>query len=323
VTTFRTEQTFASLDAADKALPTEPQTAMTLAEEATKRSPDSAPAWWVRLAAADASGDPAGAGDAAQRLVDLEGFGQQWMNLAILSSRAGAPDPAALAAAIRGPSDPIVELNAAALFFGAGDAEAGDAAVLRLFQVQADVEPILQDAPDAVRDAAATLRSRAADDRVSEGDPQTALLIALSGDDRGLAASLIADVAQTDPASAAWLTRIADAWYGDDAARSAFESDAARSPNRQDFVWLWRLAIHACDRAATDRWEHAIFVGYGYLPSLPTKLLMAPEDQAWMLPTYYPSFIWRLAHPERPYVAGTYSYAMGRPACVTDPAPEG
>lgn len=60
--------------------------------------------------------------------------------------------------------------------------------------------------------------------------------------------------------------------------------------------------------------------GFGYRPSVPTALGMAPDVQNWLLPDRYPSYVWRLDHPHRPYVAGSWTYRLGRPACVATAA---
>ena len=78
------------------------------------------------MLAADATGDHDQAIAAATRMVQLEGFGEQWLSLAVLRSRAG--DTAGARDAIQRatahpPIDPTVELNALMSSRAAGSGE--------------------------------------------------------------------------------------------------------------------------------------------------------------------------------------------------------
>ena len=315
---LRTEMTFTKLDAADANLPGSPATALAIATDATESSPDSVPAWWVRMAAADATGDTDGAIAAARKTIELEGFGQQWMSLAILGARSGdrGGELEAINEAMLGPIDPVVRLNAAILLSDAGDTQGTLDASLDLLETQPDIEPILGSGPPALASTIATVRPDAARNRLADGDTESAFLIALSGEDRSLADELLTEIARTNPEAGTW-SLVVGAWFGDGSALDELDSIASVTPTRTRLGWLWRLAVHACDTEATNKWEEAVELGYGYQPTVPVEIGVAPGFQAWMLPTYYPSFLWRLDHPQRPYVAGTYTYSVGRPPCVS------
>jgi hypothetical protein len=142
------------------------------------------------------------------------------------------------------------------------------------------------------------------------------MLIALSGDDRPLADELIETIAATDTDGAKTWQTIVNAWFGDPSAMAALEGTSVRSPTPSLLTWSWRVAAHACMPDATERWGNAVRIAVRSVPSIPTQLGMAPDFQAWRLPSRYPSFVWRLTHPNRPYVEGTWTYAFGRPACA-------
>ena len=136
--------------AADTALPGAPADAFAVATRATGDAPDLVPGWWVRMVAADAAGDPAEAIAAAREVIDREGFGQQWISLAVLAAGQGdrATEQDAIAHATAGPPvDPIVELNVIALRDAAGDTAGAEAAARRLLGVQRDIEAILRTGP--------------------------------------------------------------------------------------------------------------------------------------------------------------------------------
>jgi O-antigen ligase len=315
---LRTEMTFTKLDAADASLTSSPATALAIATEATESSPDSVPAWWVRMAAADATGDIEGAIASARKTIELEGFGQEWMSLAILAARSGdqGTELEAIDAALRGPIDSVVRLNAAILLADAGDIRGALDASRDLLEMQPDIEPILGGGPPALASTIATVRHDAARDRLTATDTESAFLIALSGEDRSLADELLTEIAKTDPDAGAW-SLVVGAWFGDGSALAELNTVASATPTRTRLAWLWRLAAHACDTEATNMWEKSVELGYGYQPTVPVEVGVAPDFQAWMLPTYYPSFLWRLDHPQRPYVGGTYTYSVGRPPCVS------
>jgi hypothetical protein len=315
---LRTEMTFVALDDADRNLETSPAAALAIARQTTEASPDSVPAWWVQMAAADASGDTASAVSAARRMIELEGFGQQWMSLAILSSRSGdrATELDAISHASQGPVDPVVELNAVVLLDAIGDARGADAAAIRLLEAQPDIERVVDDGPAALSSIVAKVRGDAARARLAAGFMDEAMLIALTGEDRPLVDELLETISATDSANAIVRGTIVDAWFGDASAMAALEATSLASPTPALLTWSWRVAARACLPDAAERWEDAVQIVAGSIPSTPKQLGMAPDFQAWLLPSRYPSFVWRLTHPNRPYVEGTWTYELGRPACA-------
>ncbi|MEO8437876.1 MAG: O-antigen ligase family protein, partial [Chloroflexota bacterium] len=110
----RNEWTLDAVSRADGVLDSSASVALAEARRATDGSPETVPAWWVRMLAADATGDSADAAFAAERTVELEGFGQEWLSLAMLKAAAGDTTAALDAlddARLHGPIDPLVELN--------------------------------------------------------------------------------------------------------------------------------------------------------------------------------------------------------------------
>ncbi len=318
---IRTETTMGALSAADRVLESSPGDVLATAAEATRTAADLAPGWWLQMVAADATGDSAGAIAAVRELIQLEGFGQEWISLAILASRANdrVAELEAIARATSGPSDPFVELNAAILLDAAGDPAGAEAAAARLLRAQPDIEQVLPSDHPALSTIVARVRPTVARDRLAAGDAETAFVIALTGEDRLLADELVGTVTTGDPLAGATWARIVDAWFGDPSARAALDSASVATPTLSQLSWSWRVAVHACDPAATKRWERATAIAFGYLPTTPTALGVTPGFQSRMLPERYPEFIWHLVNPLRPYVTGTWTYALGRPACV-DPA---
>jgi hypothetical protein len=308
----------ATLYATDRIPQRSPGDVLATASAATSTAPDMTPAWWLRMVAADLTGDSAGAIAAAREMIRLEGFGQQWMSLAILASRTGdrATELEAIAQATSGVADPIVELNAAIRLDAAGDPAGAEAAAARLLQAQPDFELALSSDHQGLSAILTRVRPSVARARYAAGDADSAFVIALSGDDRALADELVAMVTTRDSAAAGTWASIVDAWFGDPSAREARDGTSMASPTLANLSWSWRLAVHACDLEATRRWERSIAIGLGYLPLTPTKLGVVPEVQSRVLPERYPEFIWHLVNPLRPHVTGTWTYEPGRPACV-------
>jgi hypothetical protein len=315
---LRTETTFGALDAADQNLKDSPSQVLATASDATHATPDVTPAWLVQMVAADAIGDLAGAITAARQTIRLEGFGQQWMMLAILASRSDdrATELDAIAHATSGPTDPFVELNASILLDAAGDPAAAETAARQLLLVEPDVEQVLEFGPTALSTTVARVRPAVAQDRLAAGDADAAFVIALTGEDHPLADALVATLATSDKSSAGMWATIVDAWFGDASARATLDAASVASPTQSHLLWSWRIAVHACDPSATKRWEQAIVIGIGYLPTTPTALGVTPGFQSRMLPDRYPPFIWHVDNLERPYVIGTWTYSLGRPDCV-------
>ena len=184
VATFNTERTVRTVGAAETALARDPAHALELARRATAAAPDMVSAWWIQMVAADAVGDTATAVEAARKVTELEGFGQQWISLAILAGRQGdrtTEDSALAASSGRLPIDPMVELNAIALLAARGETAAAADAARRLLAVQPDIEPILRGAPAPVAAAVAEVRADVARRLLAGGDPGKAFLVALSG----------------------------------------------------------------------------------------------------------------------------------------------
>jgi O-antigen ligase len=313
------ERTFATIADADAALERAPAEALAIARQATSAAPDIVPGWWVQMAAADAAGDPAAAIAAARKTVELEGFGQQWMSLAILASQQGdrTAELEAIARATAGPPvDPLVELNVMVLLDAAGDRAGAEAAARRLLEVEPDFEPLLRTGPPAMATLAAAVRADVATRRITEGDMNAAFQVALSGGDEVLARRLIAQVPAGDAAETLDWTSIVDAWFGDATARAKLDAAARADPSIDRARWAWRLAGRACDDAGMTFWERAIEIGYSFHPAVPAQLTLAPDGQARDLPILYPTFVWKLDHPKRPFVAGTWTFFSGRPECA-------
>ena len=315
---FRIEGTFATVADADAALPSAPDDALTLARRATDAAPDLVPAWWVQMVAADAAGAPDTAVAAARRTIALEGFGQERISLAILASRQGdtATELDAIARATAGPPvDPLVELNVVMLLDAAGDRAGAEAAARRLLAVQPDIEPLARTGPSVIATAITAVHAEVAARLVAESNPGGAMLVALNAEDRALASAVIAYIMLLDKARGDGLRLVIDAWFGDAKARSTFLAAAVARPTLEASLWAWRLAGRTCDESAMSLWERAIEIGYGFHPTTPNKLSVAPADQTNGLPMLYPSFVWKLDHPQRPYVDGTWTFSSGRPIC--------
>jgi Flp pilus assembly protein TadD len=301
--------------AADERTMVSPQVALALAQRATEADPRSVPAWWVRMVAEDAAGDGRGAIDAAQKITDLEGFGQEWMSLAVLMHRDGDVVGALDAlgrARDHPPADPTVELNAAMLVLASSKAQLSDVAG-RLLAVQPDVEPALVGGPLA--DAVAAARRDVASSVVTT-DASLAFTIALLGEDSGLARDLLARVGVEHPDEVAPWQTIIDAWFGSEQARAIVESRVASDPGAGDIRWAWRLAARSCDTPAIERWERALEIAVGQHPSTPIKIGVAPGFAEDHLPVRYPGVPWRMDFPRDPYVQGVWTIQSGRPACI-------
>ena len=249
------------------------------------------------MAAADAAGDPATAIEAARKMTELEGFGQQWISLAILAARQGdraTEDAALTASAANLPIDPMVELNAIALLgarrrHGPRGRRSSPAAG----------GPAGHRAHPAQRPRTDGLRRRGRSGR--RGPPEDgrrgswdAFLVALSGEDRALSDELLGRVAAdaTGDGGLPWPTIVA-AWFGDTAARASLDASARAAPTLDKVLWSWRLAGRACDKKAMTYWERAADIGYSVRPATPKRLDLAPTASVRQLPHGYPQDIWR------------------------------
>jgi O-antigen ligase len=317
---IRNEMTLDALDEVDRSMANSPADALAAARRGTDSSPDSVPAWWSRMVAADAAGDGADAVRSAQRTVDLEGFGQEILSLAVLMERNGDAANAREAVAHatdRLPLDPLVELNAAILHASAGAEQEAIDDIRQLLTLQPDIEPILVEGLPVLEPIIARAKSQVVADLMAQGNFEAAIRIALAGEDRELAEELVAGVAEgQDVVAATYWKAVVQAWFGDKAARTALDVAATARPTAYNLSWAWRLASHACDRAGTEHWERAAEIGAGLRPSTPTALGEAPSFQVKQLPSRYPGVVWRIDYPDRPYVRGIWSYEVGRPACV-------
>ena len=310
-----------SLDAIERAEnPSTPAgEALVAAGQATDWTPDSVPAWWVRMTTADAAGDLAQAVVAAKEIVRLEGFGQEWLSLGILEARSG--DVAAGRAAIDHaaallPADPVVALNATIYYQAAGAADAAVAAAEQLIIERPDIQPILRANLPALSEVLSAARSRATAARMAAGDVSAAVSIAVFGDDRSSADSLTDQLAAKDPAAAdEWKTIVA-AWFGDRAARGKQDSLSLAQPTLDRLAWSWGLNVHDCDSRGTSRWDRALLITWANQPSWVISIGSAPSFQVPTLPARYPGVVWRMDHPKRPYVTGIWTFGLGRPACV-------
>ena len=315
----RNERVLNSVRSADSSLTSSLGEAIVSALAATEISPETVPAWWARMLAQARSGDLTDATADARQTIGLEGFGQEWLMLALLDTRigdrAGARDALDHATA-HPPFDPVVELNAAMLYMADHDSAKASGAIRRLLVAQPDIEPLLATAQSTLADVVEGSRSAAATDSLAAGDPDSALAIALYGSDRSLANSVLDRVAVGDPNSAHWRTTVVAAWFGDLAARASLDAEAAVHPSVDRLVWAWRVAAHACDEAASNWWERAVEIAAGYQPSVPVAIGVAPDFQARLLPNRYPGVVWRMDYPSQPYVDGTWTFALGQPACA-------
>jgi len=250
--------------------------------------------------------------------VDLEGSGQEWMSLGVLQARSGdgAGARAAFDRATAFPAlDPVVELNAALHYQGIGATDDTKRALVRLLQVQPDIEPLLADTVPQLAAPTAAARRDAAIAALG-WDVNTAFLIALSGEDRDLATDLLGRVTATDPASeGSWRTIIA-AWFGDGAARATHDSLTLAQPTLGPLDWSWRLAARACDDAAADRWARAIEIGTTVKATMPVVMGVTPTFHHGMFPPRYPVVVWRVDYPQRAYVGGIWTFNVGRAPCT-------
>ncbi|HUT76575.1 MAG TPA: hypothetical protein VM285_02755, partial [Polyangia bacterium] len=316
---IRTETIAGTVAVADAALGSAPAEALVLARLATASAPDLVPAWWVQMAAADAVGDTEAAVEAARTLIKLEGFGQQWMSLAILASRQGdrtAADTAIKTASGRLPIDPLVELNGIAMLDALSDRPVTEEMGYRLLQVQPDIEPIVRDGSARMEATLAAVRARAARQLLAEGDDQSAFLVALSGEDHALSQVLLDEVATNGSTQGETWSQIVRGWFGDSTGREALDRLSRLDPKLDNLLWSWRFAGRACDEQAMAFWERAVEIGYAFHPTTPNSLTIAPPTSRANLPLLYPTFIWRQDHPVQPYVAGTWIFDSGRPVCV-------
>jgi hypothetical protein len=314
----RTEAIARTVTDADAALLTRPADSLRLARQATASAPDLVPAWWVQMAAADATNDPVGAMAAARKIAELEGFGQEWMTVAILASRQGdrTTELGAIRRAMAGPPiDPIVELNAIPLLDAAGDHAGALTAARQLLQVQPDIEGIIRDSTAGVAAPVADVRAEVAQQRLAAGDPAAAFLIALSGEDRGLSQDLLAKITSSDPESATSWAPVVDAWFGDPKARDTINAKARSQPTLERAMWAWRIAGRSCDGRGMSFWERAMKIRFAVIATTPKRLRRAPIDANRAFPNFYPSWVWGLDQPKHPYVAGTLTFSSGRPAC--------
>ena len=320
VVVVRNESTRNDLAAAESVIELSPNAALAASRDATAISPDSVPAWWVRMVAADAAGETAELIAAARRTTELEGFGQEWLSLGVLLARSGdlvgardAMDHAVASTVL----DPIVELNAALFYDKIGaDAEA-KAAVSRLLQARNDIEPMLAISLPRLDAIAATVRGEAAAELMATGDVSPAFVVALSGEDMDLAKVLQEQVAAQDAVAGAYWRTMTDAWFGDPSARATIDSQALAHPIGISLEWAWRLAVRACDPAAADRWEPAIHSVVDSWPAMPIAIGISPGFSVASLPYRYPAQPWGIDRPQHPYVAGIWTYGLGRPTCAT------
>ena len=297
--------------------------ALLAARDATSASPDSVPAWWVRMVAADRAGDMADALAAAHEIVALEGFGQEWLSLATLLARSGDAAAAQVAmdrAVALVPADPVVELNAAIFYDASGATAAAEAAARQLLVARSDIEPILRSSLPRIAALVGRVRADVATQRVATGDPDGALLIALAGEDPGLAGTLLARLGAASAGDPPWAAIVA-AWFGDGEARAGIDAATRAHPTPAGLTWSWRLAVRACDLASADGWERAIGISAATQLAIPVLIGAAPAFQVRSLPNCYPTSVWGTNHPERPYVAGIWTYAVGTPACTAGSTP--
>ncbi len=318
----RSEVALASLGTAEAATTTA-DGALLAARAATSASPDSVPAWWVRMVAADRVGDMTDALAAAHRIVALEGFGQEWLSLATLLERSGdlaAARGAMDRAVAKVPADPVVELNAAIFYDASGATAAAEEAARQLLAARSDIEPILRSNLPRVATLVAGVRADVAARSLVDGNPDAALLVALSGEDRSLAEALLDRIDATSP-DAGSRTAIVSAWFGDREARAAVDAATQAHPTPTALAWSWRLAVRACDLAAADRWERALGISAANQLATPVAIGVAPGFSVRSFPYRYPTSVWGTNHPERPYVAGIWTYALGRPPCTAGGTP--
>jgi len=217
------------------------------------------------------------------------------------------------------PDDPIVLLNAAMLYdeFGADDSAA--VAARHLLQVQPDIQSIAAHLPEPIGRRIDAARAPAAAQSMADR-PDIAFLIALYGNDRDLAESVVRQVATTEPDVAATWANVTSAWFGDRAARASLDAEAVRRPTADNLARSWRLAVRDCDAGSADQWQRAVELAGGIDPQVAVAAGVAPDFQARQFPTRYPGVVWRMDFPTRPYLEGIWSFAMGKPPCSITPA---
>ena len=191
---------------------------------------------------------------ALEAVVGADGLPPAWIDLAWLDAAAGDADGArsALAEGLRlGRQQPAIALAAGRIDELLGDPDAADGlyatALTLLPRLAAD--PYWQDPERAGRWAgieAATADGLAPEDRVD---------LYLSAEDLDRARTAAAAVA--DPALAATLGRVVDAWGGDETARAALEAAAYASPRDVRLLaWSARLADRAGDHDQADLFRY-------------------------------------------------------------------
>ena len=150
---------------------------------------------------------------------------------------------------------------------------------------------------------------------LSSGAVDTAFLIALSGEDEALARSLVDGLSTDLPDTKEYWDGVTNAWFGDAGARANHDVLASARPTRDLVLWSWRLASRACDQPAIEKWERALYLGWGIQAASPAAINLSPESQSRQLPSRYPNVVWRNGFPERPYIGGMLTFDVGRPAC--------
>lgn len=274
---------------------------------------DVAPVQVGLAAAADETGDAVTARTATETAVRIEGTAAHRISLAWLARSEGdvaASVRLATDALAQDQLDPFVLLNGLTLL---DDGTHDDARVDALTAIYVAESAFSVDglAPD-IRALASEARSAAADRLLADGRPYPALVVALTADDRDLAARIVgaADAELEDD-----LTLVVDAWFGGAAERSALYTATTAAPNA-DTIWAsWYVAANACESAEAQRWRRANVILTGQPPIIPGEPHPATSPPLW--PTGYPEQVWRIALPEGPYVAGTWTYPRLSPDCLS------
>ena len=297
-------------------LASDPAQALNRAREAVDLAPDFAPAWVALSIAADAAGRPDVAIDAASEASRLEGLAQHRVVGAVLLDRAGrsAQALAEIRRAVdRDIQDPFVQLNGAVMLARYGEAGEAQVALTRLLELEPTVGLIASGLPADVTALLPSAREVALARFLAEGQYDAALQIALTSEDQQETLAVLAAVPFADRNRYAL---IAAAWTGSASAATEFERLVAADPSRSGASWWgWLLAAHRCDAGAVARWGQVHRILGSDYPRVPVEVGTTPSVEADMQPPLYPTAAWQVGGPKQPYVAGTWVYRSGTPAC--------
>jgi len=281
--------------------------ALDAARAAVREAPDLAPARTIEALALDRLGRPADAIDAARDAWLRLHFPEDGLRLAVLLHQTGRTDEAVVLAhelAARTPTDPIVQLNAAALFAEAGD----DPAAIRSLALAMETEPWLArlDLPEPLGRLGPPAADLAVADHLVRGTRWAALGVALSVGARDLARATVADAAGRERELLDLAQR---AWDGDRTAEASLDAAARGGEVRGDaLAFAWMVASRRCDAAAAGRLSRLRVIQLADAPTAPTLLGQAPDVPSPAGFLRYPAGVWHVAGADDPWPTGTWLY---------------